>query len=187
MSDVIETASTGRAKCRRCQQKIDKGALRFGERVPNAFGEGESTHWYHLGCAAEKRPEKFVDALGSFDGEIPERDELASIAREGADNPKLASIVHAERSPSGRAKCQECHEPIGKSELRIAVAREEEPLGMAMTSYVHARCGAKYFGSEGLASKLERTSPELSPADLDELRDTLEGGTRLDGAPARAP
>lgn len=187
MTDVIETASTGRSKCRRCQQNIQKGELRFGERVPNAFGEGEATHWFHLGCAAEKRPQKLSDALASHDGEIADRERLLAIASEGANNPELAGIVHAERSPSGRAKCRQCHEPIAKGELRIAVAREEEPLGMAVTSYVHVRCGTTYFGSDGLASKLERTSPELSPDELGELRAALEGGARLDSAPASAP
>ena len=41
MAHVIEHASSGRAKCRSCDQPIAKGELRFGERQPNAFGEGE--------------------------------------------------------------------------------------------------------------------------------------------------
>ena len=57
---------------------------------------------------------------------------------------------------------------------------------MAVTRYVHARCGAKYFGNDGLASKLERTSPELSSDDLGELRTALEGSARLDSTPASA-
>jgi hypothetical protein len=45
---VIEPASSGRAKCRGCDRPIAKGELRFGERQPNAFGEGEMTLWFHL-------------------------------------------------------------------------------------------------------------------------------------------
>jgi NAD-dependent SIR2 family protein deacetylase len=173
MSDVIETAGTGRAKCRRCQQKIDKGALRFGEKVPNAFGEGEATHWFHLSCAAEKRPDKVAAALSAFEGELPERERIAAIAAEGSENPKLASIVHAERAPSGRATCQQCHEKIAKDELRISFEREAEPMGIAATASIHARCGPAFFGSTGLLAKLERTSPELSAEELGELRTAL--------------
>ena len=56
MPHVIETASSGRAKCRGCGEKIAAGELRFGERLPNPFAEGETTHWFHLECAAFKRP-----------------------------------------------------------------------------------------------------------------------------------
>jgi hypothetical protein len=173
MSDLIETASTGRAKCRGCQQKIDKGQLRFGERVPNPFGEGEATHWFHVSCAAEKRPEKLASALASFEAEVPERERIEAIAAEGSENPKLASIVHAERAPSGRATCQQCREKIAKGELRIAFEREAEPMGMAAKSSIHLACGPLYFGSAGLLSKLARTSPELSAQDLDELAAAL--------------
>lgn len=55
MAHVIEHASSGRAKCHGCDTRIDKGELRFGERRPNAFGEGEMTLWFHLPCAAYKR------------------------------------------------------------------------------------------------------------------------------------
>src|SRR6478736_6926755 len=61
MPHVIEPATSARAKCRGCDQKIDKGELRFGERQPNAFGEGEMTLWFHVPCAAFKRPEPFLE------------------------------------------------------------------------------------------------------------------------------
>jgi hypothetical protein len=173
MSDLIEIASTGRSKCRRCQQKIDKGGLRFGEKVPNAFGEGEATHWFHLACAAEKRPEKVGVALASFEPEIPDRERIAAIAAEGSENPKLAAIVRAERAPSGRATCQQCHEKIAKDELRIAFERDAEPMGMASTASIHVGCGPAYFGSAGLLAKLERSSPELSADELSALRAAL--------------
>ena len=62
---MIEPASSGRAKCRSCDQPIAKGELRFGERQPNAFGEGEMTLWFHLPCAAYSRPEPFLEAQGA--------------------------------------------------------------------------------------------------------------------------
>ena len=41
MPHVIEPAASGRAKCRGCGEKIAKGKLRFGERLPNPFGDGD--------------------------------------------------------------------------------------------------------------------------------------------------
>jgi hypothetical protein len=49
---LIEPAATGRSKCRGCGEAIAAGVLRFGETVPNAFGEGDATHWFHLDCGA---------------------------------------------------------------------------------------------------------------------------------------
>ena len=63
MAHVMESAKTGRAKCRGCDRRIEKGEIRFGERVPNAFGEGETTLWFHVRCAAYKRPQPFLEAL----------------------------------------------------------------------------------------------------------------------------
>ncbi len=175
MSDVIELASTGRAKCRHCQQKIDKGELRFGEKVPNAFGEGESTSWFHVACAAEKRPEKLLAALDAHDGEVRDRDRLREIAQAGAANPKLAMIIRAERAPSGRAACQHCREKIEKDALRIAFEKPGEPMGGAMpqTGYVHLACAKSHFGADGLLEKLERVTPELGADDRETLRREL--------------
>ena len=48
MPHVIEAAPTGRAKCRGCGRAIARGELRFGERLPNAYGEGIALHADHL-------------------------------------------------------------------------------------------------------------------------------------------
>lgn len=173
MTDVIEPAGTGRAKCRRCQQKIEKGALRFGERIPNPFGEGEATHWFHVMCAAEKRPEKLAAALADFGGELPERERIERIVAEGEKNPTLTGVLRVERAPTGRAACQECHEKITKDELRIVLEREAEQTGMTATAFVHLRCGPAHLGATGLLDKLERCSPELSAEDAAEMRRVL--------------
>jgi hypothetical protein len=164
--DIIEPARTGRAKCRRCGEPLNKGELRFGESVPNAFGEGEARHWFHLGCAAEKRPDKLARALEAYPAEVPDRGALRTAAASGVDNPRLVEIRRAERAPSGRARCQECREIIAKGELRVAVEREDE-MPVAQVSYVHAACAAKRFGTRGLIDKLRRTSPELEPQDFE--------------------
>ena len=173
MADVIEPAATGRATCRRCQEKIEKGVLRFGERVPNAFGEGEATYWFHLPCAAEKVPDRLRAALDAFAGEVAERAALDRVIAEGVDNPALVMVKQAERAPTGRARCQECHEKIEKDALRVALERDAEVASMAQTSYVHARCAAAHVGGAGLLSKLRRTSPGLGAEDLAELAQAL--------------
>lgn len=57
MPHTIEPATIGRSKCWGCREPIAKDELRFGERLPNAFGDGEMTIWFHLACAACKGPE----------------------------------------------------------------------------------------------------------------------------------
>ena len=121
---MIETASSGRAKCRGCDQKIAKDELRFGERQPNAFGEGEMTLWFHPRCAAYKRPEPFLEAVAAH----PEAgfEDLAAAARFGIAHRRVPRINGAERAPTGRARCRKCRELIEKDEWRIALVFFEE-------------------------------------------------------------
>jgi len=164
MSDTIEAASTGRASCRRCREKIEKGQLRFGERVPSTFGEGEQTLWYHLPCAAERLPAKLDAALAGFDGEVPEREALVSVIENGKENEKLALVQKVDRAPTARAHCQQCHEAIPKGELRVGVDRDQEGM-MPTVSYLHLRCAATYLGEAGLKAKLERSAHGLPAED----------------------
>ena len=169
MSDVIEPATTGRAKCRRCGGKIEKGVLRFGESVPNVFGEGDATHWFHVACAAESRPQKLEPVLRSTAVELPERTVIERAIEDGIKNPQLLMIKHADRAPTGRATCQHCREKIEKGTLRVAIERETEAAAMSAVSFVHARCIREHVGSTGLVDKLRRTSVELPQEEIDEL------------------
>ena len=86
---VIEPATSGRAKCRGCSQPIAKGELRFGERMPNPYGDGEMTLWFHLPCGAYKRPEPLLEALESTEADdrgqsVPR---VQSQVRNGAPTP----------------------------------------------------------------------------------------------------
>ena len=172
MPHVIEAASSGRAKCRACQQKITKGELRFGEKVPNAFGDGEATHYYHLICAADRRPEPFRETLTSTELELPDRPELERVTQLGIDHRRLQRAARAERASSGRAHCRHCKEPIAKGELRIALEYIEDGM-VSGGGFIHLGCVQEYFGTTELRARLERTSPKLEAEDREELGKVL--------------
>src|SRR5215831_13304863 len=114
MPHVFEPASSGRAKCRGCGTAIAKGDLRFGERLPNPFAEGEMTQWFHPLCAAYKRPEPLLEALGENPDAALDPASLERAAQGALAQRRLARVDGAQRSPSGQAKCRHCREPIEK-------------------------------------------------------------------------
>lgn len=169
MTQVIEVAKTGRARCRTCRQAIDKGALRFGDEQPSAFSDEMQMAWHHLACAARKKPAAVREALSQFTGEVPGRDEIEKLLAE-ADETAVA-FPHAERAPTGRSSCLQCHEPIAKGALRVAVEREVDVAGMARmgAGYLHPACAQKYTGTDDLLALLLKNSPKLADADREEL------------------
>lgn len=167
MSHVIEPASSGRAKCRGCERAIAKGELRFGERQPNPFGDGEMTLWFHTTCAAYKRPEPFLEA--AQDADLEDRDDLVSAAEHGMEHRRLPRLNGAQRSPTGRARCRSCRELIGKDTWRIALVFFEE-LRFEPSGFIHAGCAGEYFGTTNLIERIGHFSPGLEKEDLDELR-----------------
>ena len=171
MPDAIAPAPTARSKCRGCGRTIEKGAFRFGEAEANPFGEGETQRWFHLECAALKRPERFGPALDAT-ADVPERDALRDLVQSGLEHPRLVRILRAERAPSARAHCRHCREVIDKGALRVALEIWEDGRFSPMGS-VHARCAPSYFETRELMPRLERTSPDLAPADRDALDETI--------------
>jgi len=172
MTEVIEVAKTGRARCRSCRQPIEKGALRFGEEQPSAFGEGMQMSWHHLACAARKRPVPLRDALGRFDGNVPDREEIDRILSQPPE--KGAAYPYAERAPTSRSKCQQCEQPIEKGTLRVAIERELETGGMPRrgAGYLHPSCAVANTGNPDLMAALKQNS-SLAEPDLDELARAL--------------
>ena len=169
--DTIEPASSGRAKCRGCGQTIGKGELRFGERVPNPFGEGEATYWFHVECAAYRRPERFV-RLENLLRELENATDLEMVAKAGVEHYRLCRIKRAEVAPSGRAKCRQCHEAISKGSWRVALEIWEEgrfnPMG-----FIHMACSGDYFGTSNILDRLKRATPELQESQVGEIESLL--------------
>jgi Poly(ADP-ribose) polymerase and DNA-Ligase Zn-finger region len=170
MAETIEVAKTGRARCRVCRQPIEKGALRFGEEQPSAFGEGLQWAWHHLTCAAKKKPAQVRRALESFTGEVPDRPELEALL-ESKDSEAASEFPHAERAPTGRSRCLECKQPIEKDALRVAIERQVDLGGMARASagYLHPRCAKQHLQDPELLTRLRENSRGLSGPDLEEL------------------
>jgi ribosomal protein L37AE/L43A len=171
MPDVIEAASSGRAKCRGCGNTIDKGTLRFGERAPNPFAEGESevTYWFHVRCAAYRRPERFVALTPEQLEGVEDVAALVDIAKQGVEHHRLPRITGVERAKSGRAKCRHCKEAIAGGEWRFVLTIWQEarfePMGFA-----HVRCAAAYFGTANIEPWVRYAVPDLPAEDLAELR-----------------
>ena len=161
MPHVFEGAPTGRARCRGCERPIDKGALRFGERIPNPFAEGETTLWFHPLCAAYKRPEPVLETLGQAPGSVPGQDALERAARGNLAHRRLPRITGAERSPTGQARCRHCHQPIARGAWRIRLVFYEE--GRFMPSgFVHLTCRGGYFEGADILAPVLHFSPDLS-------------------------
>lgn len=170
--DSIQAAPTGRAKCKGCGNAIAKGELRFGETGPNSFGEGEATNWFHLACAALMRPEKLLPVLEASTDAVAERAWLEEAARIGVEHRRLPRLVRAERASSGRAHCRSCRELIAKGDWRFALQMFEEgrptPIGT-----IHATCAEAYFGTADVLARAQRLTPDLSDADLADLKKAL--------------
>src|SRR5262245_30485521 len=161
MPHVIEPAATARAKCRGCDQAIAKGELRFGERLPNAFGDGEMTLWFHLRCAAFKRPEAFLETAGQTNAS--EAAALVEAAQNGVTHRRLPRVNGAERAPTGRARCRSCRELIEQGTWRIALTFFEE-YRFSPSGFVHAACVAAYFETTDIVDRVAHFSPGLADA-----------------------
>ena len=193
MAHVIEAASSGRAKCRSCDQPIAKGELRFGERQPNAFGEGEMTLWFHLPCAAYSRPEPFLElqsaapadtgtdaGSGAALAAVPEAqlEQLTEAARFGIAHRRVPRLHGAERATSGRAHCRSCRELIAKGTWRLPLVFFED-YRFSPGGYLHARCARNYFETTAILDRVRHFSPQLREAELAEVAGAIEAGQAM--------
>ena len=170
MPHVFEPAASGRSKCRGCGRALAKGELRFGERLPNSFGEGEMTLWFHPMCAAYKRPESMLAALAAST-EVPDREALERAANISKAQHRLARIDGAERA-KGNAACRSCREPIPRGDWRIRLVFFDEGQFSA-SGFIHVKCRKEYFETEEILEQLLHFSHALDDAAREELRAAL--------------
>ena len=172
MSHLLAPAPSGRSKCRGCGQPIPQGAMRFGEVLPNAFGAGEMTLWFHPLCAAYKLPDSVLEALQNPSEPIADLEILRSAALKCKEHPRLARMGGAEYSRSGQAACRHCHEPIAKGTWRMRIVFYEEGR-FAPGGYIHVACSKAYFETPDVLEPALQLSPPLSEADRQELTVSL--------------
>lgn len=172
MPDRIEVASSGRARCRACRRTLTKGQERFAEAVPNPVAEGESQHYYHLECAAERRPKPFAALLKALDPPRADLEALGAAAALALEHHRLERLGTLERAKSARATCRQCREPIEKDAWRVALQPIEEGR-LAAWGFVHLRCAAAYAGLEPSLERLTRYT-DLEPTDRESIAATLE-------------
>jgi len=168
MPYLFEPASSGRAGCRGCGRRIERGELRFGERIPNPYAEGETTLWFHPLCAAYKRPEPLLEALGQTILDVPAREEIERAAGRSSALRRLPRIDGAERASRGQAKCRSCREPIARGTWRIRLVFYEEGR-FSPGGFVHLACRKAYFESGDILDPLLHFSPQLNDEERGEL------------------
>ena len=173
MGHVIEAASSGRAKCRGCGERIAKGELRLGERLPNPFAEGEMTHWFHPVCASYKRPEPLLEALQATTELLEDPERLEAESNRSLAHRRLPRVNGAQRATTGRARCRSCRDMIEKGSWRIALVYYEEGR-FEPSGFIHIRCAQAYFETTDLVDRLRHFSPELTDEDLAELQTELK-------------
>lgn len=167
MAHVFEAAPTGRAKCRGCGELIGKGEIRFGERLPNPFAEGEMTLWFHPMCAAYKRPEPMLEALAASTGGVADREKLELAAKRSMAHRRLERIDGAERA-KGQATCRHCREPIPKGDWRIRLTFFDEGQ-FSGGGFIHLACIKPYFETGDILEQVLHFSRALSADDREEL------------------
>jgi hypothetical protein len=182
MPHLFEPAPSSRSKCRGCARTIERGELRFGERIPNPFAEGETTLWFHPLCAAYKRPEPLLQTLAETQENPLAREALESAARGSAAHRRLPRIDGAERAPSGQAKCRYCHQPIARATWRIRLVFYEEGR-FSPGGFLHLACRQAYFENHDVLAPVLHFSPDLEAGERAEL--TRAFGT--DPGSANAP
>lgn len=171
MTHVIEPAATGRSKCRACGGAIAKGDLRFGEELPNPFAEGFVRLWFHVACGAYRRPAAFLETT-TPDASDVDFAALRQQAERGVAHHRLPRIDGVEQSPSARARCRACREPIAKGLWRIPLVTFDEGM-FSPAGNVHASCAHAYFGTDGIYERLSTFAPDLGADDQRSLRAEL--------------
>ena len=174
MPHTIERATSARAKCRGCEQRIAAGDLRFGEGRPNPYADdgAEMTHWFHVPCGALMRPEPFLEALLASQEAIDRRDWLEREARLGLAHRRVSRARAAERAASGRATCRQCRETIVKDSWRIGLAYYEDGR-FAPSGFIHVRCAGPYFETIDVIERLRHLSPDLTDLEVTEIQAEL--------------
>ncbi|OXU23091.1 hypothetical protein TSAR_015014 [Trichomalopsis sarcophagae] len=137
----VEYSKSGRAKCKVCNENIEKGILRIATVVQSPFHDGKLERWHHSNCFFKKQRPKTTGDIAHFDSIRWEDQELikkniaeaensgapaASTSGKGRKRGKAAAgaATHkdfkVEYAKSNRSKCRGCEETIIKGEMRLS-------------------------------------------------------------------
>ncbi|MFW9854834.1 MAG: hypothetical protein ACFFFG_07220 [Candidatus Thorarchaeota archaeon] len=136
-SPLVEYSKSGRAGCRGCREKIEKGAVRIG--IPSTFSRGngqeiQTYQYYHPRCLLPDQMRKYLDELrtqiiplsmlSAADKKqaLVDLEDISTYQDQGQLKPRPP---YFEISKSGRGKCHECRSKIEKGIIRV-VRREGE-------------------------------------------------------------
>ena len=133
-----------------------------------------------LAAAAKRFPLKVKKALETFDGEVPNREEIDKIiAESGAkkakkDAKKPGGYPYADRAPTGRASCIVSGEKIPKGAVRIAIEREidtgsfvRKGPGYMLGTQVAAYCEQEGLKADDFISQLKANSRVVTEEEID--------------------
>jgi len=132
------------------------------------------TLWFHPMCAAYKRPEPVLEALGETSQPLFDRESLEHDARTSVQHRRLPRIDGAELSPSGQAKCRNCHQPIERRSWRIRLVFYEEGL-FSSGGFLHPQCSKTYFETDDILARVLHFSSDLDAGQVEELKLALTG------------
>jgi hypothetical protein len=128
------------------------------------------TLWFHPACAAYKRPQALLQALGETLEPIADRETLELAARSSLAYRRIERIDGAERSPSGHARCRSCRGTIVRGNWRVRLVFFEEGGRFSPGGYVHLACHPAYFEAHEVLDQILHFSPDLSDDEREELR-----------------
>jgi len=160
MPHRVEIAPSGRAKCRACTRSLTKDSQRFAEAAPNPVAEGETSHFYHLRCAAERRPEAFLEWVEIEPDEaaaLEDIDQLRAAAELAKSHRRLPRVGKLSQAPTARARCRHCEETIEKGSTRLALQPIEEGR-LGNWGFLHPGCITGYVGFQPDADRVMRYS-----------------------------
>ena len=132
-ASIIEAAKSSRSKCGGCKKKIEKDELRYGDYNE----QWDSYKWFHLPCGAAHNQAGFMDAVESFEGDIPDVEAILEKAKQVGKGTKTPRV---EVAPSDRSSCIVCEKKIEpKGVLRGVVMREVE-IDTWRKGFTHVGC-----------------------------------------------
>ena len=130
------------------------------------------THWFHLACAAYKRPAPFLETLTTTAETIENRETLEREASLGIAHRRVSRVNTAERAATGRAVCRSCQKTLQKGAWRITLVYYEDGR-FVPSGFIHVGCARPYLETTDIIGRLKYFTPGLTDADLAEIEDQL--------------